>query len=189
MKMRLNNKHIKLLSVSSVLFLLFCFLMSSTAASPPQGEIQTVTIQGALQKPAGSASHRATLEGKTYWFGESGDSNFNFPAFVAQKRGTPTEALNIDASVAPLTGKRVFYVLLDEEGASQLEATGQGRKVPALIVYNYRGRRDDHGRLVSPLLIFRPGFAGGLLSKDEVAADSSRTPGTWDTIQPGDFVN
>jgi hypothetical protein len=98
-------------------------------------------------------------------------------------------AADLDKGAAPLTGKRVMYSLTDEEGGLILEATGQGRKVPATITYNYRTLRDTEGRLVSPLFIMRPAFAGDVFSKDRVPADSARSPGTWDTVQPGDLRN
>lgn len=98
-------------------------------------------------------------------------------------------AIDIDSGIAPLTGKRVMYQLTDEEGGLILEATGQTRKVPAIITYNYRTNRDESGRLVSPLFILRPGFAGGPFSKDEAVLDSARSPGTWDPFKPGDQRN
>lgn len=116
---------------------------------------------------------------------------------TAQGRQTPgtrpidpaTKVIDIDSSIAPLTGKRVMYVLDDSEGGLILEATGQGRKVPAIITYNYRTERDDDGRLVSPLIIFRPPFAGGFFEKDDVPSSSDREQGTWDNFQPGDLRN
>src|ERR1700754_621932 len=65
-------------------------------------------------------------------------------ASVAAQKGkvaATVEAVDLDAGIAPLTGKRVMYVLTDAEGGASLEATGQGRKVPAVITYNYRGKR------------------------------------------------
>lgn len=108
-------------------------------------------------------------------------------AYVALQKKADAQAVNLDVSIAALTGKRVMYALADDEGGLILEATGQGRKVPAIITYNYRTSRDENGRLVSPLFILRPGFAGGPFTKDEAPADSSRSPGCWDTIQPGDL--
>jgi hypothetical protein len=108
---------------------------------------------------------------------------------LAQKQKAAISAVDIDSSIAPLTGKRVMYVLTDEEGGSYLESTGQGRKVPAIISYNYRTLRNASGNLVSPLTIFRPASIGGLLLKDEVPSDSSRSPGSWDNFQPGDLRN
>jgi hypothetical protein len=107
----------------------------------------------------------------------------------AQKRQAAITAVDIDSSIAPLTGKRVMYVLTDDEGGAFLESTGQGRKVPAIITYNYRVRRNTDGNIVSPLTIFRPQVIGGLLLKDEVPSDSSRSPGSWDNFQPGDLRN
>lgn len=114
---------------------------------------------------------------------------FTSEALAQKQRAVGAGAIDIDSTVAPLTGKRVTYQLTDEEGGLLLDALGQGRKVPALITYNYRTRRNADGMLVSPLTIFRPAVAGGLLLKDEVPGDSARSPGTWDTYQPGDLRN
>jgi hypothetical protein len=105
---------------------------------------------------------------------------------AAQKASKVAAPVDLDSGIAPLHGKRVFYQLTDEEGGT---AEPDGRKTSAIITFNYRGLRDDQGRLVSALIILRPGFRGGLLIKDEVPGDSSRSPGTWDTIQPGDQRN
>jgi hypothetical protein len=116
-------------------------------------------------------------------------------SLAAQNRPTPgtrpktVEVIDIDSSIAPLTGKRVMYVLEDSEGGLILEATGQGRKVPAIITYNYRGVRNADGVLVSPLVIFRPPFAGGFFEKDDVPSSSDRQQGTWDNFHPGDLRN
>jgi hypothetical protein len=107
----------------------------------------------------------------------------------AQKQRAMDQVIDLDSTIAPLTGKRVMYVLTDDEGGLQLDATGQGRKVPAIISYNYRTKRDADGHLVSPLTIFRPSFVGGFLLKDEVPSDSGRSPGTWDNAHPGDLRN
>jgi hypothetical protein len=106
-----------------------------------------------------------------------------------QKQRVESQPIDLDSTIAPLTGKRVMYCLEDHEGGLILESTGQGRKVPAIVTYNYRGLRNDNGILISPLIIFRPAFAGGILVKDDVPSSSDRTPGTWDNFQPGDLRN
>ncbi len=103
----------------------------------------------------------------------------------AQNEGK-AQAVSLDSGIAPLHGKRVFYQLTDEEGGTD---EPDGRKTPAIITFNYRGKRDGNGVLVSALFILRPGFRGGPFVKDEVPGDSSRSPGTWDTIHPGDLRN
>jgi hypothetical protein len=108
---------------------------------------------------------------------------------LAQKEQAAKKSVDIDSTIAPLTGKRVMYVLTDDEGGALLESTGQGRKVPAIITYNYRVNRNADGNLISPLTIFRPASIGGLLLRDDVPSDSSRSPGTWDNFQPGDLRN
>jgi hypothetical protein len=113
----------------------------------------------------------------------------NNPVRAVEKQRADKLAVDIDSTIAPLTGKRVMYCLTDEEGGLILESTGQGRKVPAIVTYNYRGERNDDGILISPLIIFRPAFAGGILQKDDVPSSSDRTPGTWDNFQPGDLRN
>ena len=91
-----------------------------------------------------------------------------------------------------VVGSTVFYQLRDEEiqGEPQIINGLIRRKVPACIVAEYFGaRRDEVGRLVYALVIARPGFLGGPFTRDEVAIDSARDVGTFDTIQPGDLVH
>lgn len=159
--------------------------VTTSANSPQQAGSAQIEKSVQSQPVVDGTTHLLAGNPGTYGYWTKGLTVASQP----QKRAAVSDALNIDTSIAPLTGKRVYYVLTDQEGGLQLESTGQGRKVPALIVFNYRGRRDSEGRLVSPLVIFRPAFAGGLFQKDEVASDSSRTQGTWDAIQPGDLLN
>jgi hypothetical protein len=98
-----------------------------------------------------------------------------------------------DLDHAFTSGSQVFYQLTDEEGGNAFTFyPGTGityRKVPAVITFNYYDRRDESGRKVYALYILRPAFLGGPFSKDEVAFDSGRDPGTADSIQPGDLRN
>jgi hypothetical protein len=98
-----------------------------------------------------------------------------------------------DLDHAFTSGSQVFYQLTDEEGGNAFTFyPGTGityRKVPAVITFNYYDRRDESGRKVYALYILRPAFLGGPFSKDEVAFDSGRDPGSCDTIQPGDLRN
>jgi hypothetical protein len=98
-----------------------------------------------------------------------------------------------DLDHAFTSGSQVFYQLTDEEGGNAFTFyPGTGityRKVPAVITFNYYDRRDESGRKVYALYILRPAFLGGPFSKDEVAFDSGREPGSCDTIQPGDLRN
>jgi hypothetical protein len=98
-----------------------------------------------------------------------------------------------DLDHAFTSGSQVFYQLTDEEGGNAFTFyPGTGityRKVPAVITFNYYDRRDESGRKVFALYILRPAFLGGPFSKDEVAFDSGRDPGSCDTIQPGDLRN
>jgi len=111
----------------------------------------------------------------------------------AQKRN-PTKPLTTSADLdhAFVTGAQVFYQLTDEELGENIDqsiiAGLPFRKVPAIITFNYFGRRDADGRRVWSLHILRPGFLGGPFDKDEVPADSGRDPGTFDTIHAGDLV-
>ena len=104
---------------------------------------------------------------------------------VQKRGGTVQVVVDLDSSIRPLAGKRVFYQLLDSEGGG---GEHDIRKVPAFVAYNYRGesRRDAQGRLAVALVILRPGFLGGPFTKDEVGGDSGRSQGTWDNLQPGD---
>jgi hypothetical protein len=128
-------------------------------------------------------------------FGNSPVNGSSYPAVTSsssasfEKLKADKPDVDIDSTIAPLTGKRVMYCLTDEEGGLILESTGQGRKVPAIVTYNYRGDRNADGVLISPLIIFRPAFAGGILQKDDVPSSSDRTPGSWDNFQPGDLRN
>lgn len=100
-------------------------------------------------------------------------------------KGNSTEQfIDLDSGIAPLTGKRVFYQLTDVEGGTD---EPDGRKSPAVIVKNLRGKRDAEGRLVSRLLVFP--CDGEQPFSVEAPSDSSRTPGTWDNHQPGDKRN
>jgi len=108
---------------------------------------------------------------------------------AAQKAVRPAPSATID-SLGTL-GARVFYQLTPaEHGDNFLFKNGSGAtKVPAVVNFNYFGRRDDQGRLVYGVTIFRPGFLGGTFTKDEVPFDSSRTPGTIDLFKEGDVYN
>lgn len=97
-----------------------------------------------------------------------------------------------DLDHAGVVGATVFYQLRDEEmsGAPIVINGLARRKVVATITAEYFGaRRDEFGRLVYALAIERPGFLGGPFTRDDVAIDNSRDPGTFDTIQPGDLVH
>jgi hypothetical protein len=97
-----------------------------------------------------------------------------------------------DLDHAYVTGSQVFYQLRDEDlQGMPFELRGLAiRKVPAVITFHYYGsHRDAQGRLVFALFVERPAFLGGPFSLDEVAADPSREPGTFDTVQPGDLVD
>lgn len=110
-------------------------------------------------------------------------------------------ASDLDVGVAILEGKRVHYQLTDAElydsatdegkmilGEMSARLNTTPRKVPAIINFNFYGLRDEYGRLTCSLQVLRPDFLGGPFTKI-AASDSSRSPGTWDTTQPGDLVN
>jgi hypothetical protein len=110
---------------------------------------------------------------------------------AAQKGGRQALITSADLDHAYASGSTVFYQLTDEEDGAGFEFH-QGypyTKVPAIITFNYFDRRDSEGRKVYSLHILRPGFLGGAFDKAEVPADPSRTPGTFDTVQPGDLRN
>lgn len=95
----------------------------------------------------------------------------------------PSTWADLDASAQLLPGKRVYYQLTDDEGR-----TDTYYKVPAVISKVEVGEREG-AQLVADLDISRSADAGGSFDKVNVPFDNSRGPGTFDTIQPGDFTN
>jgi hypothetical protein len=91
--------------------------------------------------------------------------------------------VDLDSSIVPFPGKRVFYQLTPDEGGTPLDS-----KAPAIITYDYRGERDEQGRLVVDVFVMRPAHKGGAFDKARVPGDSGRTAGTWDTAQTGDLA-
>lgn len=104
--------------------------------------------------------------------------------------GRGVTSADLDA-IGGVNGARVFYQLTEEEQGPRFEFSNGtfASKVPAEVVFNYFGDRDDRGRLIFAVFIKRPLFLGGPFLKDEVPFDSARNPGTIDTIQPGDLRN
>lgn len=119
---------------------------------------------------------------------------------AAPKNSKPRFALweSLIADKDLQVGKQVFYQLTNEQGGnlvldfpsmqthtvSDAEAP---RKTIAEIVYVFpEGTRGPKGQLIASLRIRRPRFRGGDLLIDAVEMNSSREPGTFDTIQPSD---
>lgn len=110
---------------------------------------------------------------------------------AAQKGARNMLVTSADLDHAYASGATIFYQLTDEEDGEgfEFQAGYPYTKVPAVITFNYFDKRDAEGRKVYSLHILRPKFMGGAFDKDEVPSDSSRTPGTFDTVQPGDLRN
>ncbi|MGA9769192.1 MAG: hypothetical protein WBV94_09135 [Blastocatellia bacterium] len=91
-------------------------------------------------------------------------------------------------------GATVKYQLTDEEiqGAPLFYSNGTiVRRFNAVIIVDYipiDARTDERGRRLFRVRVDRPDFLGGPFEKD-AAFDSGRSPGTIDSIQPGDLVH
>lgn len=99
-----------------------------------------------------------------------------------------------DLDHADVQSATVKYQLLDEEIQGAPLVYGNGsivRRMNATILVDYTaidGRRDGQGRRVAHVRVDRPDFLGGEFEKD-APFDSGRSPGSIDTLQPGDLVH
>lgn len=95
----------------------------------------------------------------------------------------------LDLTVTLKTGKRVFYVLTDEENGKLMEAETSSRKCLAFVTAVTFGERSELGHRVASLHILRAGEYGGVFDKTNVPFDNSRSTGTFDNAQWGDLVD
>ena len=112
----------------------------------------------------------------------------------AEKRKAGDLVTSSDLDHAFVQSATVKYQLTDEEieGTPVYYSNGTVvRRVSATIIFDYTAvdaRRDGEGRRIWRLRVDRPDFYGGPFEKD-APSDPGRSPGTFDTIQPGDLVH
>lgn len=106
----------------------------------------------------------------------------------------PPLITSADLDHADVQGAHVKYQLTDEEiqGAPLTYSNGSiVRRMNAVILIDYTaidGRRDEQGRRLARVRVDRPDYLGGEFERD-APYDSGRSPGSIDTLQPGDLVH
>ena len=111
---------------------------------------------------------------------------------VAKDRAGDVLITSSDLDHAFVQSATVKYQLTDEEIQGLPLTYSNGtivRRFNATIIVDYTAidaRRDELGRRLFRVKVDRPDYLGGVFEKD-APFDNSRSPGTIDTIQPGDL--
>jgi hypothetical protein len=116
------------------------------------------------------------------------------PTKAKERASGPPLITSADLDHADVQGASVKYQLTDEEisGAPLVYSNGTiVRRMNARIIVDYTaidGRRDGQGRRLARVKVDRPDYLGGEFERD-APYDSGRSPGSIDTLQPGDLVH